>query len=124
MRSSSSRLMRQGTWSGKAKLVSLEEEYDDTTCAKIELELASEGDLAAGPDGEQREGFEGDFALELEGALYFSLEEGRPVALELEGSLDTRQVMERSRGDMSMRMETERAGEIELSVVLTAVAKD
>jgi hypothetical protein len=111
-------LLVEADWEGTATLASLEEEYEGLSCVLIELELEASGDQeemerwggrrgrggAAGFVGSVSAPLESTYEIELEGRLLFSLEQGRPLLLEIEGDVSTERTMERNseRGDFSM----------------------
>ena len=127
-------VLRDADWKGTATLKALDhqEEGVEGACALIELELSCDGDLPEPQFGGGRGGRErsaappsapgavaGTFEVELKGHLAYSKGLGLPVALELEGRIETEQTMERSRGESSMRMHTEQSGDIRHVVRVT-----
>lgn len=138
-RDSSQRLLRAGEWEGTATLAEETLERDGLRVAVIELEFEGEGAL------EDERGFRGprgrralrplrqsalhpaqpgrlagtEFEFELEGRLLVSVEERRPVALDLEGSfvLETESVRDTEDGVFSMYSAQE--GTFEQSVRVT-----
>ena len=59
------------------------------------------------------------YEAELEGKLWFAIEEGRPAQLELEGDVSVISETIREWGESSMEMYRESEGEFELSVTIT-----
>lgn len=115
----------------EASIAEETEEVDGIECIVIELSFEADGDL---PEQERRGrgGFawmelapterllETTFEVEIEGKLFFSVEEKRPVALELEGEymLDTQTERETGRGYMVMERTQE--GTLEHTITITA----
>ena len=64
------------------------------------------------------------FEFELEGKLYFSVADNRPVHLELEGKLATESVREMNRREMSMVISTAQEGTFAYNVDITSVETD
>lgn len=130
-RASFLRLMAGADWDGEAKLASLDEELDGLVCAKIEFTIGAEGAMAepgfAGDRGGRAYGLPtsaaprraNDYTIELEGALYFALEERRPVLFEIEGAVGTKRVIERERQGSSMTISVERAGTFTQTVMIS-----
>jgi len=99
----------------------------------IQLELESSGDLPEGGafgGGRRRErGFaltgggrsarDSSFEVELEGRLVFSNDSGRPVLLELKGTISTERSNEFERQGRTMSMETAQAGTFEQTLTLS-----
>jgi hypothetical protein len=84
-------------WSGKATY-SGDEEHGGVQCAVIELEAEADGELPEMPRGDRRRGgdvyapefvfaFGPKYKAKIEGKLFYSLADKRPLALELEGSV-------------------------------------
>jgi hypothetical protein len=67
---------------------------------------------------------ESEYEIEIEGRVYYSTEEGRPLGAEFEGTLAIDQRTERSRGDSTMTMNITREGTYERTVTIEAVAPD
>jgi hypothetical protein len=123
-----SRLFTEGTWEGKAKYAG-PETTDSGKLAVIELTLECnecKGELAdpePGEGGGRRRGFlaggpdlasesiDTTFEIELEGKLLFSLDEKRPLSLELEGQISAERTSERSRGESTFKTHTVQSGE-------------
>jgi hypothetical protein len=119
-------------WEGKAKLVALEEEHAGLPCARIELELEGKGDLPEmGGRGGQRGGFflepggagsapatafGGTISAKLTGSLFVSLAERRPVALVLDGELQTENRFEREREGQRFSSHSVQSGRLTLNV--------
>ncbi len=123
-------LLTSDEWEGEATLVSEEEETDEGTGALIEFEAECSGDL---PEREDRGGRsfaallvpavaavpENTFEIELEGKMIFSVEEKRPLYLEVEASITIETYREFSRGDMVMTMASTQEGAFEYVVSVT-----
>lgn len=126
-------LLSRAEWSGTARLVELDAEREGMTCAAIELELEAHGELPerrgfgggrGGRGGAPGLGatalFSNSFQIELEGKLWFALEERRPVRLELEGDVRTERESETSGRGGTMRMRRVEQGTLRHVVTLTA----
>jgi len=130
-------------WEGEATLVSDDDEYEGQTCAVIEVKLSAGGDMpepewGGGGRGRGRmpatpEGFatmtsraplESEYEIEIEGRVYYSIEESRPLGAEFEGTMAIDQRTERSRGDSTMTMSTSREGTYERTVTIESVVLD
>lgn len=115
-------------WTGTATLASLEEDLEGVKCAKIKLELRAEGSLPEPEPGEGRRGrmpmgpvepsavLESTYSIELEGTLYFAVEERRPVRLELDGKVELDITRESSRAEHTVRFHTRSEGEVVVRV--------
>lgn len=133
-------LLREAEWEGSARLAETDIEHDGVPCVRIELELEAEGEredsgwgggrgrggqylgnqyLAGAPTGSWTPGT--SYEVELEGDLFFSLEEGRPVALELSGTFSSDTLMENERNGNTMVMERSGEGEFEYSVEVESI---
>ena len=121
---------KDADWEGKASYSGSTEEVEGLECAVIELEFEAEGDLPERQFGRDRREFsfgpeslasvlESTYEVKLEGKLYFSLEEQRPVKLELEGEFTLETNREFDRQGSSMSMETTQEGEYEYTVTVT-----
>lgn len=117
-------------WEGKGTYTGSTEEIEGLECAVIELEFEAEGDLPERQFGRApREFFfgygssstvlESTYEVTLEGKLYFSLEEKRPVKLELEGEFTLETDREFERQGSTMSMSTTQEGEYEYTVTVT-----
>jgi len=132
--SSSFGTLVQAEWEGEATLESAEEDLDGVKCCVIALTFEASGEY----EPPQREwgggGRRGGRAIEpslaeslvgvsyeaeLEGKLYFALEEGHPVQFEIEGDVSIISETVREWGESSMEMYRESEGELELSVTIT-----
>ncbi len=126
-------------WDGEAKLVSTSEEHEGVTCAVIELKLEGSGELpmpewggrggrreqSAAPSAELGARARGtEMSVELEGRLLFALDSRRPVALELEGPVRIETLVESTRGEREMVMETTQEGTLTYVVTVTETTKD
>ncbi len=129
---SSARLLVEAEWSAEATLKATDTEHEGLECLEIALELDGEGELAprqlrfGGRRGRVLEPGDGalatdnDYSIEIEGRLLFSAAEGRPVLLDLEGSISTSRYSEFDRGESSMTMRTAEEGSFEHRVEVTA----
>ena len=118
------RLLEIAAWESKATLTDEKVEKGGVACRVIAIELKAKGDMPepapreGGPRRGQALGLESESALfgstykiELEGKLYFSTADKRPVAFELEGSLNQDTDMEREgRDGGTMRIKSTREG--------------
>ncbi len=122
--------LRGAEWEGEATLVSVEDDWDGTPCARIEVTLSAVGDLPeeAMGGGRGRRGRalsvprparENAYSLEIEGSVWFSVELGRPVAAELEGEFEMEIERDMTRGDREMSMHMVREGTLEHRVEIT-----
>ena len=59
------------------------------------------------------------YEAELEGKLWFAIEENRPALLEIEGDVSVISETVREWGESSMEMYSESEGELELTVTIT-----
>ncbi len=130
------RLLLEAEWEGTAVVISDDEEVEGQSCVVIELEIEASGEL----EEQERTGRRGGFSLgaplpsvlvgttyeiELEGRLAWSLEEGRPVLLELEGSVTTERLVEREGRGGAMRISTTQEGTLEVLIAVTEeIAED
>lgn len=126
-RGGAARSLAHVEWQGKAKLTALDDEHDGIPCARIELELEGEGELPV-PSfrGPPRGGafdptppatvLDASVKARLEGALLFSLENGRPVALELDGELSTDMSSEHERDGHTFSMHSVQSGRLTLTM--------
>lgn len=126
MRGGPARSLASITWKGEAKLVALDEEHEGVACVKIELELEGEGELPEfGRGGPPRDfallpvaapALAGTITARLEGALYLSLSEARPVALQLDGELAIDSSSEREREGEVFTTRSRQEGKLTLNV--------
>lgn len=135
-------LLQAGDWNVQATLEAVEGEHEGEACVVIALEITGDGEL---PEPERGEGGgrggRGDrslaapfatpaavlatnFDLKAEGKLYFSLESGRPLALELEGEFSVESERVRSRGDSEMVMTSSQEGSFTHRVVISQVTDE
>lgn len=117
-------------WDATATLSSETEEIDGLLCQVVEIEMKGEGELPEREPGagDGRRGgrafslsptanvLENAHEIELEGQLFFSVEDKRPVLFRIGGTLHQESEIERSRGDMNMRIETTQDGTFEHTV--------
>ena len=125
------RLLSSADLSGEAELVAASEDGDDGPVARIRFEAEAEGEQEGGGGrGGDRGGRGGGgdgsttITIALEGELVFALESGRPVSLEVEGTVT--RVTDRTvdRGGSSGSMYREEAGTFELAVEVSESAAD
>ncbi len=121
-------------WTGKAKLVSLDEDVDGLKCAKIEIVIGAHGDLpemqmGGGGRGRMLEPesapalFAGTYSAEAKGEFYFALEGKRPVKLELEGKVESVRDSEMKREDVVTKMHSKMQGTLKVKVAVSEEAK-
>lgn len=121
-------------WSGKAKLVSLDEDVDGVKCAKIEIEIGTHGDLpemqmGGGGRGRMLEPesalalFAGTYSAEAKGEFYFAIEGKRPVKLELEGKVESVRDSEMKREEVVTKMHSKMNGKLKVTVAVSEQAK-
>jgi hypothetical protein len=125
-----------GDWKAEATLVSGTEEYDGVKCYVIQIEAEASGELPerefGGRDREDRMFGatravalpENSFEIELEGKLYFSVEGGHPLHLELEGKLSTESVREMQRRESLMVITSAQEGTLNYTVDVKRVVID
>jgi hypothetical protein len=126
------RLFQEAEWEATARLAAETASVEGIDCLVIELDLEAEGELedqepqwgggrgrSAGLETSAAVPLETEFEIDLEGRLFFSVEEGRPLALEVEGefSLDTERTRERGESTMTIFMAQE--GSFSLNVLVT-----
>lgn len=122
--------LREAEWDTEASLTDREEDIDGVECAVIELTFEAEGELPERSFGRGRDRafglmapevvLESTFEVELTGYLYFSLEERRPVKLELEGEIIQDTLTERDTPNGSFRMERTQESTLEHTITLTS----
>jgi hypothetical protein len=124
-------------WEGEATLESAEEDLDGVKCCVIALSFEASGEYEppereGGFGGRGRGGRSLDLNLEastllvsvayeaeLEGKLWFSLEENRPLQMEIEGEVSVINETVREWGESSIEMYSETEGEFELTLTVT-----
>ena len=124
-------------WSGKAKLVSLDEEVDGVKCAKIEIEIGAHGNLPepqAGGGGRGRmlepesgiASFANTYTIEAKGELYVALEGKHPLKLELEGTMGTEsdREMKMRNDDATHKMHTRTEGKLTVKIQVSEAAAE
>lgn len=127
MREPLGQLLAQAEWSGTAELVDMEDELEGLKCVRVELEIeashSASGEVeASGPGG--RGGRGGtmerttEIEVELEGDLFFSIEEGRPVLLRLEGDLSLERHVVRGGGERGFEVRVLQEGEFSHSTLI------
>jgi len=125
-------ILAAAEWEGKATLAEEEYDHEGMACVLIELEIEASGDTPqrergeGGGGGGDRGGrgggestVESTYEITLEGRLLFSVEEGRPVLLEITGDIATDMNSERSWGESTMVMSQSREGKVAYTVTLT-----
>ena len=137
--SSTTRFFSEGDWDAEATLSADKEDYEGVECLVIEIEAECSGSLPEpeGGFGGGRGGRggrallmplapvrENSFEVELEGKLYFDATSGRPVHLELEGTIASESHREMSRGESTMSISSSQEGTIQYTVDLAVVAGD
>jgi len=130
MRGGPARSLAALTWKGEAKLVTLDDEHAGVACAKIELTLEGEGELPEfGRGGPPRDfallpvaapALAGTITARLEGALYVSRSEARPVALVLDGELAIDSSSEREREGEVFTTRSRQEGKLTLNVSVSS----
>lgn len=127
------RVLDLAEWEAKATLTDEKVEKDGVACRVITLELKAKGDMPEmqRPEGGPRRGqalgleresapFGTTYKVELEGKLYYSTADKRPVAFEVEGSLSQETDTEREgRDGGTMRIRSTREGTYKQSVSIT-----
>lgn len=125
-----------GDWEAEATLAADTEEHEGVDCYVIQITAESSGELPERERGGRGGGggmlqpslatplFENSFELELEGKLFFSVEGGHPLHLELEGKLSTESVTERSRGESVMVISHSQEGTFNYTVDIQTVDTD
>lgn len=127
----------QAEWEGEATMESLEVDLDGVKCCLIALSFEASGEFEP-PEREWEGGGRGrggralgrglevastlvgvSYEAELEGMLWFAIEESRPVQLEVEGDISIITETIREMRDMSMEIYSEMEGEFELNVSVT-----
>jgi len=126
-----SRVLDLAEWEGKATLTDEKVDRDGVACRVITVELKAKGDMPEPerPEGGGRRGqslglpepafFGTTYKVELEGKLFFSTEDKRPVAFEVEGSIGTESDTERTRGESTTRTRMTREGTFKQSVSIS-----
>jgi len=126
----------QAEWEGEATLEAAEEDLDGVKCCVIALSFEASGEFEpperewGGGRGRGGRAFGLDFnessavvgvayEVELEGKLWFAIEEKHPVQLEIEGDVSVVTETVREWGESSMEMYREMEGELELTVTIT-----
>lgn len=133
-------LLEAGDWNVQATLEALEGEFEGEACVVISLEITGDGEIAEPERGEggDRGGRGGraltgpvrmpmlatNFDLKAEGKLYFALESGRPLGLELEGEFNIESERVRSRGDSEMIMTSSQEGTFTHRVAISQLSDE
>jgi hypothetical protein len=120
-------------WTGKAKLVSLDEDMDGVKCAKIEIEIGAHGDLPEQPMGGGGRGrmlepesapfVANTYSVEAKGEFFFAIEGKRPVKLDLEGTLELVRDSERQSDQGSFKSHSKMQGKIKARIAVSEQAK-
>jgi hypothetical protein len=129
------RLLQEAKWEGKATLKAESEDHEGVACAVVEIELTAEGEMAEperGSGGGRRRGqlfdqrFETEgavvgtnYAIKLEGKLYFAIADKRPVGSEIEGTLKIESETERQMGESTFRTHSVREGTFTQKVAIS-----
>jgi hypothetical protein len=125
---SSGRLFDTAEWTGKATYTG-DEEHDGVQCAVIELAIEAEGEMPDAPSRSRRGGdafgIESEatagpkYEIKLEGKLYYSLADKRPIELTLEGTAKIETDEEREgRDGGSMHISSTQEGKYEQKVTI------
>jgi hypothetical protein len=123
------RLFHDADLKGKARLVSTDEEVDGVKCAKIEIKIDAAGEMAA-PErtggGQRRRQpmlasepaawLANHYEIHLEGDLFVSMKDHRPMSLTLEGSVKTDSVNEFERDGVKSKMSRKSDGKVTYKV--------
>lgn len=128
---SSGRLFDIAEWEGKATYTG-DEEHDGVNCAVIEIKAEADGEMPDMPRGGRRGGDmfapEIEFAIgpkyeaKLEGKLFYSLADKRPLALELEGTVEINTDEEREgRDGGTMHISSTQEGKFEQKLSISKV---
>jgi hypothetical protein len=136
------RYFTSGDWEAEATLETDTEEYEGVECHVIRLEAEATGELPerefGGRGGRGGGGggggmlqpagaapmFENSFEFEVEGKLFFSVEGGHPVHLEIEGKLSTESVREMERRESTMVISNSQEGTFNYTVDIQPVRED
>jgi hypothetical protein len=121
-------------WTGKAKVVSLDEDVDGLKCAKIEIQLGTHGDLPDQPMGGGNRGrmlepesslpvFAGTYSAEGKGEFYFAIDGKRPVKFELDGKVENVRDTEMTRQDVVTKMHSKMQGKLSVKITVSEEAK-
>ena len=126
------RVLDLAEWEGKATLTAETVDRDGVACRVISIELTAKGDLPEpeSPEGGGRRGqalsfssgpkaFATTYKVDLEGKLYFSITDKRPVALEVEGSINLDTDTERTMRESTVRIRSTREGTFKQSVSIS-----
>ncbi len=121
-------------WSGTATLASTAAQHEGERCARIDFDLSSSSELPGGGFGEPTDGgrsFEPSaasrgiarrattFEAALSGYLLFSLEERRPVLLDVDGDIEVVTNSEREHEGVELRIFSRREGTFTHRVALS-----
>ncbi|GEM_PF-727588 len=132
------RYLNDAEWETDAKLTDRTKTVDGLECVVIELTFEAEGDMPETNFGRGRDRspspwmwsdtlilnaaerlIDNTYEVEIEGELLFSVEEQRPVQLELEGEISLEMNTEREFGESSMTIYRLQEGTIEHSIEVT-----
>jgi hypothetical protein len=109
-------LLERAEWTGKARLVSIDEEIGGMTCAVIAVEIRATGDLperatafndrrSPDPEVEARSGATSStYQIKLEGRFLFATKQKRPVSLDLQGTMRTEERTEPTRKKQTIKV--------------------
>ncbi len=136
---SSLRYLNDAEWDSEATLTERTETVQDLECVVIELTFETEGDMPERSFGRGRDRdrsfsawenaftlesserlIESTYEVEIEGQLFYSIAEQRPVKLVLEGEISVEMNTEIDRDEFSMTIYRLQEGTIEHTVEITA----
>ena len=127
-----------GDWDGKATLGDDTEEHGDVVCHVITIEAECSGELPEQERGDRGGGRggggmaapttlpipENSFEVELEGTLYFSVADQRPVYFEIEGTVSTESLREMERGDSTFSISSTGEGTFKYTIEINVASTD
>ena len=119
LRESLGSLLSRADWQGTATLAALDDELDGVPCLRIEIEVEAEGEFDN--DIETERGsmqFRTRVDMELEGELFYSMDEQRPVLLQLEGDATVERSVMRDGGERSFEMKVTQEGDFSHSTLV------
>jgi hypothetical protein len=134
-RSSAMRPLLGLEWSGEATYEG-ETEHDGVTCMEFALEIEAEGELEDPSFGGGRRGgrapqpvlgaapLETTITVELEGRLLFNAEDGLPVLLDLEGTVESVRHSEMDRGESTITTHMVQEGAFVFRVEISAESEE
>jgi len=121
-------------WTGKAKVVSLDEDCDGQKCVKIQIEIGTHGDLPDMPAGGPGRGrmldpegalpvVAGTYSAEAKGEYFFSIDGKRPVKFDLEGKVESVRDTERQTEQGSFKSHSKTQGKLIVKISVSEEAK-